>query len=63
MLVLSRRVRKSIRIGDEIKVTIVATDRRGTARIAIDAPRHVPIDREQMRQGERRRRREINYNR
>lgn len=43
MLVLSRRVKKSIRIGDEIKVTIVATDRRGTARIAIDAPRHVPM--------------------
>lgn len=46
-LVLSRKPGESIRIGEEILITVL--EQRGLAtRIAIDAPRDIPIDREEI---------------
>ena len=47
MLVLSRHRDESIRIGDEIVVTIV--DIRGDkVRLGIEAPSHVPVHRQEV---------------
>lgn len=49
MLVLSRNVGDSIRIGEDIKLTILEND--GTqVRIGIDAPREVKVHREEIYQ-------------
>ena len=42
MLVLTRRPGQSIRIGEDIEVTVVEV-RGDQVRLAIDAPRHVPV--------------------
>jgi carbon storage regulator len=47
MLVLTRKELESICIGDEIVVT-VAEVRGGRVKLAIDAPRHVRIDRQEV---------------
>lgn len=47
MLILSRRIGESIIIGDDIKVTVLAT-RGGSARIGIDAPETTTIVREEI---------------
>ena len=47
MLVLSRQLGEKIRIGDEICITVVDID-RGKIRLGIDAPREVPIFREEL---------------
>lgn len=49
MLVLSRRERESIIIGDDIVITVVEV-RGNTVRLAFDAPRHVVIHREEIQQ-------------
>jgi carbon storage regulator len=47
MLVLTRKRDESIFIGDNIKITVV--DVRGDqVKIGIDAPRHVPVHREEV---------------
>ena len=48
MLVLTRRVDESIRIGDNIRITVVKI--KGTQQICvgIDAPRDVPVLREEF---------------
>lgn len=47
MLVLSRGPGETICIGDDIKISVL--DVRGSqARIGIDAPRNVPVDREEI---------------
>ncbi|MGI6083053.1 MAG: carbon storage regulator CsrA [Limnochordia bacterium] len=47
MLVLTRKRDESIFIGDSIKITVV--DVRGDqVKIGIDAPRHVPVHREEV---------------
>jgi carbon storage regulator len=48
MLVLSRNVGDSIRIGDDIKITILEND--GQVRVGIDAPREVKVHREEVYQ-------------
>ena len=45
MLILTRLVGQSIEIGDNITITLVRT-RPGGARIGIDAPREIPIVRD-----------------
>jgi len=47
MLVLTRKRDESIMIGDEIKITVV--DVRGDqVKLGIEAPRHVPVHREEI---------------
>ena len=47
MLVLTRRVGETIRIGDDISVRVVEIQ-RGQVRFAIEAPRKVAIHREEI---------------
>ena len=47
MLVLTRRGGESVRIGDDITVTVLE-DRGRQVRIGIDAPKHVPVHREEV---------------
>lgn len=46
MLILHRKKQESILIGDNIRVTVLDL-RNGRARIGIDAPENVKIDREE----------------
>lgn len=47
MLVLTRKRDESIMIGDDIKITVV--DVRGDqVKLGIDAPRHIPVHREEV---------------
>lgn len=60
MLVLTRRVGQAIFVGD-CKVVVSAITRDGRVRLAIEAPPHVEIDREEIRaakEAERKGRRE-----
>lgn len=47
MLVLTRKIGESIRINDNISVTVMEVDGR-SVKIAIEAPRNVPIYREEI---------------
>ncbi len=47
MLVLSRKLGEKICIGDDIYITVVAID-RGKVRLGIEAPRSVPVHREEI---------------
>ena len=47
MLVLSRKLGEKIHIGDNICITIVDID-RGKIRLGIEAPREVPIFRQEL---------------
>jgi carbon storage regulator len=47
MLVLTRKLNESIRIGDDVTITIVEVD-RDTVRIGIDAPRAVKVHRSEV---------------
>ncbi|MBF3053573.1 carbon storage regulator CsrA [Pseudomonas aeruginosa] len=47
MLILTRTAGQSINIGDDIIVTVVA-NKQGHIRIGIDAPKDVPVHREEI---------------
>lgn len=47
MLVLTRKIGESIRINNNISITIMEVDGR-SVKVAIDAPRSVPIHREEI---------------
>ncbi len=47
MLVLTRKVGETIRIGDDISIRVVEIQ-RGQVRFAIEAPRDVPVHREEI---------------
>jgi carbon storage regulator len=47
MLVLSRKLGEKICIGENISITVVDID-RGKIRLGIDAPREVPIFRQEL---------------
>ncbi len=47
MLVLSRKLGEKIYIGDNVCITVVDID-RGKIRLGIEAPRDVPIYREEL---------------
>ncbi|MFO0946117.1 MAG: carbon storage regulator CsrA [Planctomycetota bacterium] len=51
MLVLTRKAGEAIYLGDNIKVTMVRV-RGGQVRIAIDAPKEVRIDREEIHESQ-----------
>ena len=46
-LVLTRKIRQSFIIGNEIKVTLVSIN-GSQARISINAPREIPVYREEL---------------
>lgn len=48
MLILSRRPNEVIRIGDDIKITVTKL-RDGRVWLGIDAPKHIKVDREEIR--------------
>lgn len=47
MLVLTRKNGESIRIGDDISIRVIGIQRR-QVRFAIDAPREIPVHREEI---------------
>ena len=47
MLVLTRRLTESLKIGEEITVTILGVS-GNQVRIGIEAPKNVPVDREEI---------------
>lgn len=47
MLVLTRNAGESVLIGDDIKVTVIRTQ-SNQIRLAIEAPKHVPVHREEI---------------
>jgi carbon storage regulator len=49
MLVLSRHTQEKILIGDDIVITVVLIG-RDKVRLGIEAPEHVQVDREEVRQ-------------
>lgn len=53
MLVLSRHNGEKIMIGDAIVITVVAIG-PGTVRLGIEAPRDVPVDRQEVYEAIRR---------
>jgi carbon storage regulator len=49
MLVLTRRERESVKIGDDVTVTVLGI-KGGQVRIGISAPKSVPVHREEIYQ-------------
>ena len=49
MLVLARRQGEEICIGKDVIITVLQTD-RGRVRLGIEAPKDVPVDREEVRE-------------
>ena len=49
MLVLTRRIGETIRIGDDVSISILDVQ-NGQVRVAIDAPREIPVHREEVYQ-------------
>lgn len=47
MLILTRNVSESIRIGDDVTITLIGV-RGKQARFGIDAPRGIPVHREEI---------------
>lgn len=47
MLVLSRKAMQSVRIGKDVRLTVVKVG-RGHVRLAIEAPRHISILRDEL---------------
>jgi carbon storage regulator len=47
MLILTRRLRETLRVGDNIKVHVVAV-KGGQIRIGVEAPKDVPVHREEV---------------
>ena len=47
MLILTRRLGESIRIGDDITVLVTGVD-QNKVKIGITSPRHIPIYREEL---------------
>ncbi len=47
MLVLSRKSGEVINIGNNIRITIISSD-RGIVRVGIDAPKDIPVHRKEV---------------
>ena len=53
MLILTRRAGETLRIGENVEVTVMAIN-GSQVRIGIKAPRHVIVDREEIAERKRR---------
>ncbi|MCI2106682.1 MAG: carbon storage regulator [Intestinimonas sp.] len=49
MLILQRKPGESLFIGNDIQITVTAVEAGGRVRLAIDAPRNMPILRSELR--------------
>lgn len=49
MLILQRKPGESILIGEDVRVTVVSVEPGGRVRLAVDAPRSMPILRNELR--------------
>lgn len=49
MLILQRKPGESFIIGEDIRITVVSVEAGGRVRLAIDAPRSLPILRSELR--------------
>ena len=47
MLILTRRVGESIRIGEDIEIVVTSLD-QNKVKIGIRSPRHIPVHREEL---------------
>ena len=47
MLILTRRVNETVMIGDEITVTVLSIN-NNQVRLGVNAPRYVPVHREEI---------------
>jgi len=47
MLILTRGIEESIIIGEDIKITVLGV-KGGRVRLGIDAPKEIPVDREEI---------------
>lgn len=50
MLVLSRKLDEAIRVGDDVRITVVEI-RAGRVRLGIEAPRHIRVRRDELEAG------------
>lgn len=48
MLVLGRKISEAIRVGDDVRIQIMAVSMGGSVKIGITAPPHVPVHREEV---------------
>jgi carbon storage regulator len=55
MLILTRRTGESLRIGDDVEVTVMAVN-GSQVRIGIKAPRNIAVDREEIAERKQRER-------
>jgi carbon storage regulator len=53
MLILTRRAGETLRIGENVEVTVMAIN-GSQVRIGVKAPRHVVVDREEIAERKRR---------
>ena len=47
MLILTRRVGESVMLGDEVTITVLSV-KGNQVRVGVNAPRHVPVHREEI---------------
>ena len=47
MLILTRRVGETLMIGDDVQITVLGV-RGGQVRVGIDAPKEIPVHREEI---------------
>ena len=47
MLILTRRPQETIRVGDEVTITVLGVE-GSKVRIGINAPRHITVDRQEV---------------
>jgi carbon storage regulator len=47
MLILTRRVNETVMIGDDVTVTVLSIN-NNQVRLGVNAPRHVPVHREEI---------------
>lgn len=50
MLILTRRPREIIRIGDDIEIEVLSLCRKGVVRLGITAPKDISVHREEIYQ-------------